>query len=147
MASVIVVEATTLDLQWIPALKELLGQLSCTAQFDEGRIHEMIASESTRLFLAVSGKSVVGMSVLAHYVTVSGRRAHIEDVAVSAEMRGRGVGAALVNVMLEVADGMRCRSVELTARPFRAGAIRLYQRSGFTVRDTLVLRYTPGSER
>jgi ribosomal protein S18 acetylase RimI-like enzyme len=147
LASVTVVEATKLEPQWLPALKELLAQLSSTAGFDEALIHDMIAADSTRLFLAMSGANVVGMSVLAHYATASGRRAHIEDVVVSSEERGRGIGADLVNAMLKAADVMKCRSVELTSRPSREAAIRLYQRSGFTVRDTLVLRYTPGSGR
>jgi ribosomal protein S18 acetylase RimI-like enzyme len=39
------------------------------------------------------------------------------------------------------------RTIELTSRPSRAAARRLYERLGFTVRDTGVYRYDIASRK
>ncbi|MCB1026239.1 MAG: GNAT family N-acetyltransferase, partial [Microthrixaceae bacterium] len=65
----------------------------------------------------------------------------IEDVVVDADARGKGVGAALNTFALEVAESLGARSVDLTSRPSREAANRLYQRLGFVQRDTNVYRH------
>jgi ribosomal protein S18 acetylase RimI-like enzyme len=71
----------------------------------------------------------------------TGVRASIEDVVVSEEARGQGCGEALSRVALEAAAAAGARTVDLTSRPSREGANRLYQRLGFRPRDTNVYRY------
>jgi ribosomal protein S18 acetylase RimI-like enzyme len=50
------------------------------------------------------------------------------------------VGAALTRAALERAREMGCRNVDLTSRPSREAANRLYQRLGFVARETNVYR-------
>jgi ribosomal protein S18 acetylase RimI-like enzyme len=69
-------------------------------------------------------------------------RVWIEDVIVDSEARGQGVGTALTEKALELAGEAGARTVELTSRPSREAANRLYQRLGFEQRDTHVYRYT-----
>ncbi|HEX8803642.1 MAG TPA: GNAT family N-acetyltransferase, partial [Acidimicrobiales bacterium] len=65
-----------------------------------------------------------------------------EDVVVDEQAgRGRGVGTALTEAMLDRARERGCVTVELTSRPSRQAANRLYQRMGFTRRETNVYRY------
>jgi ribosomal protein S18 acetylase RimI-like enzyme len=68
-------------------------------------------------------------------------RAWIEDVVVDEAARGAGVGAALNQAALRVAGERGARTVDLTSRPSREAANRLYQRLGFTPRETNVYRY------
>jgi ribosomal protein S18 acetylase RimI-like enzyme len=56
--------------------------------------------------------------------------------------RGRGSGDALTLRAVELAREAGARSVELTSRPTREGANRLYRRLGFEERETNVLRLT-----
>jgi ribosomal protein S18 acetylase RimI-like enzyme len=56
--------------------------------------------------------------------------------------RGHGVGAALVKAALERAEAAGARTVDLTSRPDREAANRLYVRMGFEARPTNVYRYT-----
>ena len=68
-------------------------------------------------------------------------RAWIEDVVVDESARGRGVASALVNRALEQAAVAGARTVDLTSRPSRQDANRLYQELGFELRETNVYRY------
>jgi ribosomal protein S18 acetylase RimI-like enzyme len=70
-------------------------------------------------------------------------RAWIEDVVVDETMRGRGVGEALSQEAVRRAIEAGARTVDLTSRPSREAANRLYQRLGLTLRDSNVYRYTP----
>ncbi|HWL40727.1 MAG TPA: GNAT family N-acetyltransferase, partial [Gemmatimonadaceae bacterium] len=68
-------------------------------------------------------------------------RALIEDVVVDADARGRGVGEALSREALAIAASRGAATVDLTSRPARGAANRLYQRIGFRRRETNVYRY------
>jgi ribosomal protein S18 acetylase RimI-like enzyme len=69
-------------------------------------------------------------------------RAWIEDVVVDGEARGRGVGEALNRDALDRARALGAKTVDLTSRPSREAANRLYQRIGFIARDTNVYRFS-----
>jgi ribosomal protein S18 acetylase RimI-like enzyme len=72
----------------------------------------------------------------------TGVRAWIEDVVVDDAARGKGVGEALNRAALELAGRLGARTVDLTSRPSREAANRLYQRLGFVARDTNVYRHS-----
>jgi ribosomal protein S18 acetylase RimI-like enzyme len=69
-------------------------------------------------------------------------RAWIEDVIVDADARGKGVGEALSREAIRIAASRGARTIELTSRPSREAANRLYQRLGFQPRETNVYRYS-----
>ena len=73
----------------------------------------------------------------------TGLRAWIEDVVVDETGRGRGIGAALTEEAIRLARAAGARTVDLTSRPSRAAANRLYERLGFQLRDSKLYRYTP----
>jgi ribosomal protein S18 acetylase RimI-like enzyme len=68
-------------------------------------------------------------------------RAWIEDVIVDESMRGQGVGEALTEAMLDEARARGCVTVDLTSRPSREAANRLYQKLGFERRDSNLYRF------
>ena len=78
----------------------------------------------------------------------TGPRAWIEDVVVETSTRGQGIGAALVGEALNRAASVGARTVDLTSRPSREAANRLYVRLGFEQRTTNVYRwnYAPDEE-
>jgi len=71
----------------------------------------------------------------------TGMRAWIEDVVVDENARGKGVGEALNRRAIEIAIQAGAKTIDLTSRPSREAANRLYQRLGFSVRDTNIYRY------
>ena len=60
---------------------------------------------------------------------------------VDSAQRGKGLGEALTREALRVAQEAGATTVDLTSRPSREAANRLYQRIGFQRRETNVYRY------
>ena len=132
------------DADVTPAMVRLLPLLSSSAPPPtEAEVAEIIGSPATTLFVARDGAGgrIVGTLTLALFRIPSGVRAWIEDVIVDSEVRGRGCGEQLTQVALDAARAAGARTVELTSRPSREAANRLYQRMGFKARDTNVYRY------
>ncbi|MFC5370454.1 GNAT family N-acetyltransferase [Arcanobacterium bovis] len=86
-------------------------------------------------------KPILGMLTLVTFEIPTGWRAWIEDVVVDEAARGQGAGQQLVEAAIDLAQKKGVKSVDLTSRPSREAANRLYQRAGFTQRETNVYRY------
>jgi ribosomal protein S18 acetylase RimI-like enzyme len=81
------------------------------------------------------------MLTLVTFPIPTGLRAWIEDVVVDETARGQGVGAALTEEAVRRARTVGARTVDLTSRPTRQAANRLYERLGFELRETNAYRY------
>ena len=126
----------------VAAVGRLVGQLSSTAPAPtRAEVEAIVASSATRLLVAHDANGVVGMLTLAVFRIPTGMRAWIEDVVVDTSARGMGVGEALSRHALALADGAGAKTVELTSRPTRQAANRLYRRLGFQLRETNVYRH------
>jgi ribosomal protein S18 acetylase RimI-like enzyme len=136
-------EAIAVSDELVLAVAGLVKQLSASADPpDETRLGEIAASPASRLLLARDEHGVlVGMLTLVLFPIPTGMRAWIEDVVVEERARGRGVAAALTQEALRLAAAHGARTVELTSRPAREAANRLYEKLGFHRRDTNVYRY------
>jgi ribosomal protein S18 acetylase RimI-like enzyme len=128
----------------VAAIVGLLPQLSTSAPPPTAEtIREIVSSPTTVLLVARDeDEHIVGTLTLAVFRIPSGVRAWIEDVIVDDRARGRGAGEAMSRVALDVAAAAGARTVELTSRPAREAANRLYLRLGFETRATNVYRIT-----
>ena len=120
----------------IPQLSKLNPPPSATD------LNAIIASEASVLFIARVNGKIAGALTLATFRIPTGVRAWIEDVVVDSEARGHGVGEALNMAAIAEARSRGAITVELTSRPSREAANRLYQRIGFVQRETNIYRYT-----
>ena len=126
----------------LAACHRLIPQLSSSSSpntMDD--LEEIIRGNSTVLFAARIDGVIVGLLTLATFRIPTGVRAWIEDVVVDDLARGKGVGEALNRAALVEARLRGAKTVDLTSRPSREAANRLYQRIGFVRRDTNVYRY------
>lgn len=121
----------------------LLGQLSKTATFDQDRLSAIVAHDATELLVVRVGGRVVGAATFVAFPLPSGVRGHVEDVVVDETMRGNGIARALLVRMTEMATDRGLRTLDLTSRPSRESALRLYESVGFVRRETNALRFTP----
>jgi ribosomal protein S18 acetylase RimI-like enzyme len=139
------VEEVTDDL--VAAMEHLVPQLSSSnPPPTRHELEEMVSSPASRLLVATTSDGrIVGSMTLALFRVPTGVRAWIEDVVVDESARGSGAGAALINASLRLADEAGSRSVDLTSRPSREAANRLYQRLGFVARATNVYRWSATS--
>ena len=141
-----VVAADAVTDELVEAFARLVPQLSRTAPAPtERQLSEIVASPATVLLVARDDDdAIVGSLTLALFRIPTGVRAWIEDVVVDESVRGQGVGEALNRSAIQIANDAGAVTVDLTSRPSREAANRLYQRLGFVERDTNVYRYDLG---
>jgi ribosomal protein S18 acetylase RimI-like enzyme len=145
-------EATESTPELVEALARLVPQLSRSSPPPTAeQLAEMVAAPGTVLLVARLGGEgeeqglggdIVGTLTLVLFRIPTALRAWIEDVVVDESARGAGVGEALTLAALERAADAGARTVDLTSRPSREAANRLYTRLGFELRETNVYRWT-----
>ncbi len=139
-----IVRVTEVTDEIVEAFKFLTPQLSSSSAIPgREQLAEIAANET--LFLArdpaQSGR-IVGSLTLVTFRIPTGVRAWIEDVVVDQAERGKGIGEALTRAALDRAAELGARTVDLTSRPSREAANRLYQKVGFKLRESNLYRYT-----
>jgi len=142
--AVAVEEATAVTDELMAAVAGLVPQLSRTSPVpNRAEVDEIAASPATCLLVARAGDgAIVGLLTLVLFRIPTGVRAWIEDVVVDQSMRGQGIGESLGREALRRAAAAGARTVDLTSRPSREVANRMYRRLGFEVRETNVYRMT-----
>ncbi len=128
----------------VRAMERLVPQLSSSSP-PPGReeLADLLRSSATHLLVARDRTGILGMLTLVVFPIPTGIRAWIEDVVVDSDARGKGVGEALNRYAVSLATDLGARTVDLTSRPEREAANRLYRRIGFEKRDTNVYRFVP----
>ncbi|CAK7287457.1 GNAT family N-acetyltransferase [Streptomyces misionensis] len=125
----------------VDAFGRLLPQLSRTAEpLDRAAIDRMVACDANTVLVARTPEAIVGALVLVLLPLPSGLRARVEDVVVDGAARGRGVAGLLLEEAVRLARKAGARTVDLTSRPDRTAANRLYDRVGFRPRESTVYR-------
>jgi ribosomal protein S18 acetylase RimI-like enzyme len=110
---------------------------------DAAALDQILSSPVIDQFVARDdGGAIVGVATLVVFRIPTGLRAWIEDVIVDEVAAGQGIGGALTRAMVDRARELGCITVDLTSRPSRAAANRLYEREGFEKRETNVYRFT-----
>ncbi|MDI1462747.1 GNAT family N-acetyltransferase [Catellatospora sp. KI3] len=129
------------DDEAVEAFERLLPQLSRSARpLDLAALATLVAWQGNRLLIARVDGRIVGALTLVMFPIPTGVRAWIEDVVVDEAARGAGVGAALTREAIRLARAAGAGTVDLTSRPSREAANRLYMRMGFQLRETNVYR-------
>jgi ribosomal protein S18 acetylase RimI-like enzyme len=147
LTQVSVEEPAEVSLELTAAFQRLVPQLSRSSPPpDADQLAEMVAHPATTLLVArADDNTIVGTLTLVMFRIPTGVRAWIEDVVVDESARGKGVGEALTRAALDRAAEAGARTVDLTSRPSREAANRLYRRLGFQLRDTNVYRRDLGA--
>lgn len=128
----------------VAAYQKLIPQLSKSSALpDKAALSAIVDSEASTVLIARDDSgAIVGSMTLVMFDIPTGRRAWIEDVVVDEDARGQGVGRKLNERALEIAAQSGAKTVDLTSRPTREAANRLYKRIGFVQRETNVYRYS-----
>jgi ribosomal protein S18 acetylase RimI-like enzyme len=140
---VAVTQATTVSDELVAAFARLVPQLSTSAEPpSREQLEQIVASPAATVLLARDDSGqIIGSLTLVIFRTPTGSRAWIEDVVVDESARGQGAGEALVAEAIRLASDSGARTVDLTSRPSRESANRLYEKVGFQARETNVYRY------
>ena len=142
-----VYEITEMSQKVYDAFERLLPQLSSSAKiptWDE--LDDLINSKAGIVLAAVDDEDpdekILGTMTLVVFRIPTGVRAWVEDVVVDQEARGQGIGEKLIRTSIERAKVEGAKTIDLTSRPSRVEAHRLYKRCGFEMRETCVFRYS-----
>ncbi len=129
----------------VEAFERLLPQLSTTAKrLDKAALSAIATTATSTVLIARVDKKIVGTLTLATFAIPTGVRAWIEDVVVDEAARGKQVASRLIDEAIKIARQAGARTVDLTSRPSRESAGRLYERLGFEQRETRFYRYKLG---
>jgi ribosomal protein S18 acetylase RimI-like enzyme len=102
----------------------------------------MVGAEATTILLARSDEgAIVGTLTLVMFRIPTGLRTRIEDVVVDQAAGRKGYGSALTAEAISIARRAGAKTVDLSTRPSREAAGRLYEKLGFEIRSTRVYRY------
>ncbi len=127
----------------LASLARLLPQLNPTLPVaDMDRLERLISDPDVTLLVAREGDEIIGTTTVIVYTTPFWIKARLDEVVVDAPARGTGVGEALVKAALEVGRERGAQVAELQSGrgPNRDAAHRLYERLGFQVRSSDVMR-------
>lgn len=127
----------------LEGMARLIPQLSSSATIPtEGELRQVLSSPVVTLLAAHTNGTMSGMLTLVIFRVSTGLRGIIEDVVVDEQSRGQGIAELLTREALARAAAAGARTVDLTSRPSREAANRLYQRLGFEPRETNSYRYS-----
>ena len=134
--------ASELTDELVAAFARLIPQLTDRSRTpDREQLRRILETPGTTVLVAREGETIVGALTLALVLIPTGLRAWIEDVVVDEAARGLGAGEALTREAIRLASEAGARTVDLTSRPGRSAANRLYEKVGFQQRETNVYRY------
>ena len=136
--------AENADAELVEAYQKLTPQLSTSSPPPtKNELAAIIQSDSATVLVAEGEDgTILGSMTLVVFRIPTGVRAWIEDVVVDTEARGMGIGQALNEYAIQMAEQAGAKTIDLTSRPSREAANRLYQRLGFVARETNIYRYT-----
>ncbi len=118
----------------------LLRQLSDKAHSVSASDLAETARHERLYLLRTPGNEIIGMATLCIDRLLTGGKAWIEDVVIDASMRGQGLAPILLAKLIAEARYEGAKSVNLTSRPARIAANKLYRRMGFCLRETNVYK-------
>ncbi|MEE0805563.1 MAG: 2-amino-4-hydroxy-6-hydroxymethyldihydropteridine diphosphokinase [Prevotellamassilia sp.] len=132
----------TATTELLDALNYLLPQLSSSAKvLTADRLQEVLNCPTTRLYtLRDEEGKIRATTTLSLQELITGTKAWVEDVVVDSEARGRGYARQLLQHLAEEAKAIGAKSLNLTSRPSREAANKLYQSEGYEIRETNVYR-------
>jgi GNAT superfamily N-acetyltransferase len=105
------------------------------AEVLEQRLQVLLAEPST--FAVLGGEPAVGVALvtLRPNVWSDGPVALLDEMYVEPEQRGTGVGSAILQHMVEICEQLGVAAIEINVDESDAGAMRFYERHGFSSVD------------
>ena len=144
MATYTIEHVAQFDSALITPIADMLTQLTAREYpFGEQELRAIVEDSASQLFIMRDDERIIGMLTLGHYTSPTGRKVWVEDVVVSAEYRGEGLGRKLINHAIEYCrENLSPCTLMLTSNPARVAANELYRTSGFEPKQTNVYKMT-----
>ena len=118
----------------------LMGELDPSITVTPEMVKQAVEAPGTHFFAVMDEEHIIGCASLCVFESPTGRKASVEDVVVSSAYRGKHVGKDLMQHMIDFAKTLAPINLQLTSRPEREEANKLYQSLGFQRRETNAYR-------
>lgn len=130
-------ELKSINKAQITNLQSLMCELAPDIRVSASVIKNVVASPNSHLFVIKDQGSIIGCASLGVYISPTGKKASIEDVVISSNYRGHGLGRRLLEYMIAYTkEQMKDIDLHLTSNPNRKVANCLYKAIGFELRNT-----------
>ena len=129
-------ELSSYSPQDLAELDALMNELSATSFCNEEFLNNALNDVNVHVYMIRDGGHIVATGTLCIKHTLEFTIADIESVVVSSMCRGHGYGKELMTAMIEAAKGFKVHHIQLTSRPARVVANKLYQELGFERYET-----------
>jgi len=143
--TIIIERLTAFSAEEMTDIKRLTAMLGSNFKpLSDTDLQEMVSSPNLFLFVAREQvtKHLIGMIMLAVYRIPYTKKAYIDDVVVDEQFRGQSIGSKLLQTAVDMAQELGASYAELTSNPKRVTSNKLYEKFGFTKRETNVYRLT-----
>jgi len=122
-----------------PSIKIEISDLFKTlnADINQGDINDVLAQGNEFICACCwDNEKLVGMASLATYKVISGHKGMVEDVVVSTELRGKGIGRKLMEMLISEGRKLNLSEILLFSGHHRKSAIALYKSLGFNLKNS-----------
>lgn len=133
-------ELSALSESQIQDVLALMAELDPEIEVSSAMLMQAVESTSSYFFAVCADDGhIIGCATLCVFESPTGRKASVEDVVVSSQYRGQGLGKKLMEHVIEYAKTeLKNVDIHLTSRPHRVAANKLYQQLGFQQKQTNV---------
>jgi ribosomal-protein-alanine N-acetyltransferase len=135
------VDIRALLLSDLNAIEEI-ERLSYPTPWSRSMFAGELAKPSSLCLGAFEGEQLAGYLIISRYVDAW----HVMNIAVAPDFRRRGIATALLERLFELTEDGSRRGYTLEVRVSNEGAIKLYERLGFTGRGIRRGYYTDNRE-
>ena len=116
----------------------------------EEAMKDILRDPNNTVWIAELSHSTVGVFQLTFIPNLTfqgGLRAQIEGLRTKKNIRGHGVGSAIINHAIELSRKRGCRMLQLTSNSTRLEAIKFYEELGFEATHVGFKMYLNSSEK
>lgn len=140
-----IAKLTTYTPEFAARVRELLIQLSRSGK-DRGEIprawfDELISSPYHDLLYAEEDGKILGIATVSVKMgPITRKNSYLEDFVTDETIRGKGIGSALWDAILDWSREKGCRALEFTCGNGRESAQAFYKKKGAVIYDTNFFR-------
>ena len=145
--SMIIAELNTFTDAQVQEVIGLMGELDPTITVTAEMVKRTVEAPGTHFFAVTAEEHIIGCASLCVFESPTGRKASVEDVVVASAYRGQHLGKRLMQHVIEYAKTLAPINLQLTSRPERGEANKLYQSLGFQRRETNAYRMEIPAQR
>lgn len=143
-----ITELTSFSHEEFLQIRQLMSELDNSLPFTEQQLENVVNAPSCHLLVMRDATdTIIGTCTLCLFYSPTGSKISVEDVVIAPAFQGQHLGRQLMEYALQFINSWRPVTIQLTSRPARKAANRLYQSLGFQQKETNVYHMEMKSQK